>query len=327
LNGYFKENFNIGNVQVRNNIFLAPLASVADRSFRILCVNQGAGLTFSEMISAKGVHYNSKGSVELGEMDEIEKPAAVQIFGNDPEYMAEAAKIFVQQGNASIIDINMGCPTPKITSNGDGSVLMNNPKLAGEIVKAVTKAVSVPVTVKMRRGYTKDKESAVELALSVQENGASAVTVHGRFREEFYSGKSNNESIAKVKDALKIPVIGNGDICSPEDAVRMFEETGCDGIMIGRASLGNPWIFNRIISYFKKEDYFPPTKQDIWNIIKIHTKMVVDFKGEKCGVQEMRKHIAWYTKGLHNSAVMRNNIFGANSFDEVCRMLDEYFLN
>ncbi len=323
---YFTEKFKIGNQVFQNNILLAPMAGVTDRAFRVLCKEQGAGITFSEMISAKGVHYDSKKSVELAELDPSEKPAAVQIFGSEPEYMAQAAVMFRDMG-ASMIDINMGCPMPKITSNGDGSALMNNPNLACRIVEAVSKAVDIPVSVKMRRGYNSAKgEQAVELAKAVEAGGAAMITVHGRYRDQLYSGFSDRGIIRQVKEAVKVPVIGNGDITSPKDVKSMMDETGCDGVMIGRGTYGNPWIFHEIKQYFlqKNETGDRPHTQICATMLR-HLHMAVEFKGEYTGIREMRHHLAWYMKGLHGSASMRNKICRADSMDEMETLINEYF--
>lgn len=325
-NKYFTENFKIGNKIFSNNILLAPMAGVTDRAFRILCKEQGAGITFSEMISAKGLHYDSKKSLELGILDPLEEPAAVQIFGSEPGYMAQAAVIFENRG-AAMIDINMGCPMPKITSNGDGSALMNNPALAYEIVKAVTSSINIPVSVKMRRGYDSSRgEQAVELATAAEEGGASMITVHGRYRDQLYSGVSNRDIIRRVKEAVKVPVIGNGDITSPEDVKSIMDETGCDGVMIGRGTYGNPWIFDEIQQYFTKKIRTgdrPP--DELYATMIRHLHMAVEFKGEYIGIREMRPHLSWYLKGLHGSAAMRNKICRSESVKELETLIDEYF--
>lgn len=320
---YFTQNFKIGNTVFDNNILLAPMAGVTDRAFRILCKEQGAGITFTEMISAKGVHYDSQKSLALAVLDPAEKPAAVQIFGCEPEYMAAAAKIFVSMG-AAMIDINMGCPMPKITSNGDGSALMNDIDLAARIVKATVDAVNVPVSVKMRRGYDSKKgDQAVELAKAAEAAGASMVTVHGRFRDQLYSGQSDKNIIAKVKKAVQIPVIGNGDILTPKDAESLMAETGCDGIMIGRGSYGNPWIFADVINYFTGREL--PSYRNVKETMLRHLKMAVDFKGEYIGIREMRSPLSWYLKGLHGSAAMRNKICRAESLEEVTYLIEDFF--
>ncbi|MBQ8828225.1 MAG: tRNA dihydrouridine synthase DusB [Clostridia bacterium] len=317
---YIKKPFFIGNVKADNNVFLAPMAGVADRAFRTLCKSRGAGLVYSEMISAKGVHYNSENSIVLADTDDREFPCAVQIFGSEPEIMAEAAVLFEAKG-APMLDINMGCPVPKVAGNGEGSALMKNPELAGRIVKAVSSAVNVPVTVKMRRGFELGNESALELASVVCENGAAAVAVHGRFREEYYSGKCDLDIIKKVKNAVSVPVIASGDICSAADAARMFEYTGCDAIMIGRAALGNPWIFEDILS---GEDKGRRCGEEILNEICRQAELTVEFKGEDVGVRELRKHIAWYLKGLPGSAAVKDRVFKCTEYNEIIGVLSEY---
>jgi nifR3 family TIM-barrel protein len=321
LKNYIKP-VKLGKLELENNIFLAPLAGVTDRAFRVLCKEQGAGFVYSEMISAKGVHYGSAASIELAELDEREKPAAVQIFGSEPEIMAEAAKRFEEMG-AAAIDINMGCPVPKVVGNGEGSALMKNPELAGKIIETVSKAVDIPVTVKMRRGFNEKSENAVELSYIAQESGAAAVAVHGRYREEYYSGVCNKEIIRKVKEKVSIPVIASGDVVSPETALDMFQKTGCDGIMIGRGALGNPWLFNEIINGVKVEK----SAELIYDTVLRHTEEELSFKGENIGIKEMRKHIAWYIKGMHGAAALKNAVFKANRKDEMLKILKDGLLN
>lgn len=306
----------IGNVELNNNVFLAPLAGVADSSFRIVCKEFGAGLVYSEMISSKGVHYNSKGSVLLARHLPEEEPFAVQIFGSEPDIMAEAARVFEENG-AKIIDINCGCPVPKVTGNLEGSYLLNSPALIGKIVETVVKAVSIPVTVKMRRGYNAPNEVAPEVAHICEESGASAVAVHGRFRDQYYSGKSDLGVVARVKEAVSIPVIASGDIVSPETAKQAFDETGCDAIMIGRGALGRPWIFEEILSGKTIEK----SPEEVRQIILKQLGLAILDKGEQTGVKEMRKHIAWYVKGKRNAASIKNQIFEAKTKDEIERIL------
>lgn len=317
----------IGNVLLDNNVFLAPMAGITDMPFRILCKEQGCGLLYSEMISAKGIYYNDVKSFRLTEIDPSEEPTAIQIFGSEPDIMAKVAER-LSQLNTAIIDINMGCPTPKITKNGEGSALMKDPLLVGKIVNEVSRASSKPVTVKIRKGWDDNNVNAVEIAKIAEENGAQAITVHGRTREQFYSGKADWEIIKKVKKAVSIPVIGNGDIFAEEDARRMLEETGCDAIMVGRGAQGNPWIFSRILSYLKfNVKLSDVSDEDKINMIKKHMQMLVKLKGESSGIKEMRKHIAWYVKGMKNSTILREKVFHSVSQEEVINLLQEYLIS
>ena len=309
----------IGDVQLENNVFLAPLAGVTDLAFRILCKEQGAGLVVSEMISAKGVHYGGNGSIELARSDAQESPLSVQIFGSEPDLMAEAALRF-QQSGAALIDINMGCPMRKITGNGEGSALMQRPELIEAIVHAICKVVTIPVTVKLRRGFQKDVETVTECALAAQAGGAAAVAVHGRYREEYYTGNCDRTCIAKVKKALHIPVIGNGDIVTSQDALRMFQETGCDAIMIGRGALGNPWIFRELI-----RGGAAPSLSEKEAMILRHLDLAIAFKGAEIAVPEMRKHVAWYLKGLYGSGKIRDKVCRANKKEEIETFITQYF--
>lgn len=316
----------IGNIDLENNVFLAPMAGVTDMPFRILCKEQGCGLVYSEMVSAKGMHYNDKKSESLTKLDEREMPAAVQIFGSDPILMGEIASR-LDSSNASFIDINMGCPTPKITKNGEGSALMLKPALVGEIVKSVSQATDKPVTVKIRKGWDEANVNAVEIAKIAEENGAKAIGVHGRTREQFYSGKADWEIIAKVKEAVGIPVIGNGDIVTAKDAQSMMKQTGCDAIMIGRGAQGNPWIFRKVINYLEKGEIVPDTtNEEKLDTILGHMKMLIELKGEHTGVLEMRKHIAWYLKGMKNSGVVKEKVFRLSGKDEIMELLQNFFL-
>lgn len=316
----------IGNVEIENNVFLAPMAGVTDIPFRILCKEQGCGFVYTEMVSAKGMHYNDIKSGKLTETVPFERPAAVQIFGSDPEIMARTAYI-LNICDADIIDINMGCPTPKITKNGEGSALMLKPELAGKIIDAVSKASAKPVTVKIRKGWDDNRVNAVEMAKIAEQNGAAAIAVHGRTREQFYSGMSDWDIIKEVKNAVKIPVIGNGDIVKPQDALSMLEHTGCDAVMIGRGAQGNPWLFKETVHYLRTGELIPaPSVQEKIDTVIRHMDMLVDLKGEVSGVREMRKHIAWYIKGMRNAAATRDRIFKETDRDAVLKILKESLL-
>jgi tRNA-dihydrouridine synthase B len=314
----------IGSVELNNNVFLAPMAGVTDMAFRILCKRQGCGLTYTEMVSAKGLHYKSDNTAVLLEIADEERPAAVQVFGSEPDIVAEAAKQ-AEAGGAAIIDINMGCPTPKIVKNGDGSALMKRPDLVREIVRTTVREVKVPVTVKIRKGWDDASINAVEIASIAAGEGAAAVAVHGRTREQFYSGTADWSIIGQVKKALDIPVIGNGDIVSPQAAKRMLEETGCDAVMIGRGAQGNPWIFSRTIEYLETGRLLPePTYEQRVEAIVEHMDMVTRYKGESTGVKEMRKHAAWYLKGLPGSTRVKTEVFKLTTSAAVRAVLEEY---
>ena len=310
-------NLVIGNVKLDGNLILAPMAGVTDLPFRMLCKEQGASLVYTEMISAKGIYYNNKNTGKLWETDASERPVSLQLFGSDPDLMADmAAKI--EDKDFDIYDINMGCPVPKVVNNGEGSALMNNPKLAGEIIEKMTKAVKKPVTVKFRKGFGKDDNTAVEFAKVAEAAGAAAIAVHGRTREQYYQGKADWDVIRDVKNAVSIPVIGNGDLFTPEDVKTMYEHTGVDGFMFGRGVRGNPWLFKRTRVYLETGEIpVPPTPEEIMDMMIRHGKMNISFKGEFTGMREMRKHAAWYTKGMKNSAQFREKCSYIETLDDL----------
>lgn len=307
----------IKDVEFENNVFLAPMAGIADRAFRELCINYGAGYTVSEMVSSKGLTMGDKKSGELLTLGEIENPAGVQIFGDNPEIMAQAAKMCIKY-HPNIIDINMGCPAPKIAMNGGGASLMKNPLLAGEIIKAVSKAVDIPVTVKIRKGWDDENITAVELAKIAEKNGAAAITVHGRTRMQMYSGKIDYDIIAKVKKAVDIPVIANGDIVDEQSAAIMFEKTNCDAIMIGRGALGNPWIFRRINAYLNECRVLPDVSINEKMVVMLkHIQKIIEYKGEYTAMREARHHAAYYTKGIRGGAALRKEISTFEHFEQL----------
>lgn len=310
----------IGNVTLKNNIFLAPLAGVSDRPFRVLCAEEGAGLVYTEMVSAKAIAFNNKKTFELLRISPELETAGVQLFGSEPEVMAEgAAKI--DNEAITLFDINMGCPVPKVVNNGEGSALMKDPDLIGRIVEAMVKAVDKPVTVKIRAGFDKGHINAVEVAKVAEAAGASAVGVHGRTREQYYAGKANWSVIRDVKEAVRIPVLGNGDVFTAEDAKRMLDTTGCDGILVARGAQGNPWIFREILHYLETGELLQrPTTNEILEMIYRHRDGLVRDKGDYIALRELRKHVAWYTKGLKNATKLRqeiNRLEEMASFDEL----------
>jgi tRNA-dihydrouridine synthase B len=311
----------IGNVKLENDLILGPMAGVTDLPFRLLCKEQGAGLLCMEMVSAKGIMYNNKNTKFLLTIDERERPVSLQLFGSDADIISEQAKR-IEELPFDILDINMGCPVPKIVNNGDGSALMKNPLLAGEIIEKTARAIQKPVTVKIRKGFDEEHINAVEMAHIAQEAGAAAIAVHGRTREQYYSGKADWEIIRKVKEAVKIPVIGNGDVWTPQDAIDMRKQTGCDGVMIGRGAQGNPWIFKQILHYEQTGELLEkPSPQEVTEMILRHAKMQMEFKGEYIGMREIRKHAAWYTAGYKNSAKLRGKINETETYEELKELL------
>ena len=314
----------IGNVELDNKVFLSPMAGVTDLPFRLICKEQNCGMLYTEMINAKALCYDDANTKKMLKIEEEEHPVAVQIFGSDPEFMGRAAQIMNEYPN-EILDINMGCPAPKVVKNGDGSALMKNPKLAEEVLKAVVKNSEKPVTLKIRKGWDDNSINAVEIAKIAEASGISALAIHGRTREQYYSGKADWDIIRQIKENINIPVIGNGDVFEVEDAIRMLDQTGCDAIMIGRGSQGNPWIFKRINHYMKTGEILPePTLEEKITTALKHFGLAIEEHGEYVAVREMRKHIAWYLKGLKGSAKLRDEINKIESYEEVVNRLKAY---
>ena len=312
----------IGNVTLENNLILAPMAGVTDLPFRLLCKEQGAGLLCTEMISAKAIHFKNKNTKSLMRILPEERPVSLQIFGSEPDLMAEIAAQ-IEDEPFDILDINMGCPVPKVVNNQEGSALMKNPKLVGEIVSKMASAIKKPLTVKIRKGFTEGSVNAVEIAKIIEASGAAAIAVHGRTREQYYAGKADWDIIRQVKEAVSIPVIGNGDVNSPESAKRLIEETGCDGIMIGRAARGNPWIFGRINRFLEtgvKEE--EPGVQEVKEMILKHARLQIEYKGEYTGMREMRKHVAWYTAGMPHSASVRRQVNEVETYEQLEKLVE-----
>ena len=311
----------IGNVELENRYILGPMAGVTDLPFRLLCREQGAGLLCMEMVSAKAILYNNRNTKALLEIHPDEKPVSLQFFGSDPEIMSEMAKR-IEERPFDILDINMGCPVPKVVKNGEGSALMKNPKLVYEIVSSMVKAIEKPVTVKIRKGFDDDHVNAVEIAKIIEEAGAAAVAVHGRTREQYYSGKADWDIIRQVKEAVSIPVIGNGDVTSPEKADELVRYTGCDGVMIARGAQGNPWIFSQMCAWEETGEVPPrPDKDEVREMMLKHARLQLQYKGDYVGIREMRKHVAWYTKGIPNAARLRERINQVESYEELENLL------
>lgn len=316
----------IGKVSIPNNLILAPMAGVTDLPFRLLCKEQGAGLLCMEMVSAKAITYRNKNTEALLTIASGENPVSLQLFGSEPDIIAQAAS-YIEDRPFDILDINMGCPVPKVAGNGEGSALMKNPKLVEQIVTSAVKAIDKPVTVKIRKGFDEEHVNAVEIAKIAEGCGAAAVAVHGRTREQYYSGKADWDIIRQVKEAVSIPVIGNGDIDSPKQARAMLEQTGCDGLMVGRASRGNPWIFRRIQTYLETgQDPGKPSLEEVKKMMLRHARMQLEYKGDYTGIREMRKHIAWYTAGFPHSAKLRGKMNELETVEELEELLTKMVL-
>lgn len=324
-----KKKLSIGNIELKNNVVLAPMAGITDLTFRTICKNFGAGLLYTEMISAKGLYYKDIKTEQLMKINENNRPISIQIFGSDAEIMAYVVENYInKREDIDIIDINMGCPAPKIVKSGDGCALMKNPHLAGNIVNKIKKVSNKPISVKFRSGWDDNNINAVEFAKILESNGADLLAVHGRTREQFYSGKADYNIIKQVKENVNIPVIGNGDIFKPQDAVDMIEQTNCDGVMIGRGILGNPWLIMNTIKLLNNEnDLYEITPKDKIEMLVKHVKMLKEELNEKLAVLEMRKHAGWYIKGMKNSSDIRNKINKITASEELFNVLNEYLVS
>ena len=311
----------IGDVEIDNPFVLAPMAGVTDLPFRKLCKEQGVGLICMEMVSAKAISFHNKNTEALMEIDKCENPVSMQLFGSEPELMARVAAE-IEERPFDILDINMGCPVPKVVNNGEGSALLKNPELIVKIVKSVSSAIKKPLTVKVRIGFENEPVDIVDIAKRVEDAGAAAIAVHGRTRQQYYSGTADWDAIRRVKEAVSIPVIGNGDVDSPEKAEALIKETGCDGVMIGRAVRGNPWLFRELNHYFETGEKLPrPSVEEVREMILRHARMQIDLKGEFTGIREMRKHVAWYTAGMRHSAALRRETNLVSSYEELEKLL------
>ena len=306
----------IGDIKLKNNLILAPMAGVTDLPFRLLCKEQGAGLLCMEMVSAKAIYFRNKNTEKLLAIDDRELPVSLQLFGSDADIISEMARR-IEERPFSILDINMGCPVPKVTNNGEGSALMKDPKLVEQIVSKTVKAIKKPVTVKIRKGFDESHVNAVEIARIAEAGGAAAVTVHGRTREQYYSGRADWDIIRQVKEAVRIPVIGNGDVDTPEAAMDMLLQTGCDGVMIGRGAQGNPWIFRQILRWMETGEKEVPTKEQVKEMILRHARFLTEHKGVYTGIREMRKHVAWYTAGYPHSSKLRAKVNEIESLEQL----------
>ena len=307
----------IGNITVDGNLALGPMAGVTDLPFRVLCKEQGADLIYTEMVSAKGIYYKNKNTDALLEIREDERPVALQLFGCDPEIMGSMAAQ-IEHRNFDILDINMGCPVPKVVNNGEGSALLKTPELAGKVVESIATSIKKPVSVKFRIGYDEIDKNIVDFAKRMEASGAQLIAVHGRTRAQYYSGTANWDVIRQVKEAVSIPVLGNGDVFTPQDAKAMLEQTGCDGIMIARGVRGNPWLFKQVKAYLEKGEFIPkPSCEELVKMVLRHGKLQVEWKGENIGIKEMRKHVAWYTTGYKNSAKFRGRVNEINTYTDL----------